>query len=256
MRIGIMATAVLLTAIPASAQQAPKDVHGPRTLMPWMVACADTPVTSKPDPRLTIKGTRSAEGVHMASRGNEIALGRFADDGLAVGQRYAVRRLAGDPKMFPREGEGFGAVTTVGWVTITAIDEYNALATVDFSCMPVIPGDYLEAYSEPVLPNSASAMVKPDFTDRATILQGTDSKVMFGDGDTMSIDRGATHGVAVGARYALYRDPGMGVAGMPLFYLGDAVVMEVLPLSSKLVVVKVVDAVTTADIAVPRRQPN
>jgi hypothetical protein len=252
MRIGIMATAALLTAIPASAQ-APKDVHGPRTLTPWMVACADTPVTEKPDPRLTIKGTRSSGGVHMSSRGDEIDLGRNANDGLDVGQRYVVRRLAGDPKTFPREGEGYGAVATVGWVTITAIDEYNALANVDFACMPLQPGDYLEVYEAPALPASASEMIKPDFSERVTILQGTDSKVMFGDGDIMSIERGASHGVVVGARYAIYRDPRTGTEGMPLFYLADAVVTEVGPVTSKMVVVKAVDAVTTEDVAVPRR---
>ena len=40
--------------------------------------------------------------------------------------------------------------------------------------------------------------------------------------------------------------------GMPLFYLGDAVVMELGEQTSKLVVVYAVDAVTTEDIAVPR----
>jgi hypothetical protein len=252
MRIGIMATAALLTAIPASAQ-APKDVHGPRTLMPWMVACADTPVLAKPEPRITVKGVRAPDNIFMATRGGEIDLPRSPNDGLDVGQRYAVRRLAGDPKTFPREGEGYGAVSTVGWVTITAIDQYNALANVDFACSPLQPGDYLEAYNEPALPSSATAMVKPDFSDRAAILQGADSKIMFGDGDVLSIERGAAHGVAVGARYAIYRDPRTGIEGMPLFYLADAVVTEVGPTTSKLVVVKAVDAVTTADVAVPRR---
>lgn len=253
MRIGILATATLVTAIPALAQEAPRDVHGPRTLTPWMVACADTPVTAKPDPRITIKGVRSSNDQAMAARGGEIDLPRYAGDGLDVGQRYAVRRLAGDPKTFPREGEGYGAVSTVGWVTITAIDQYNALANVDFACMPLQPGDYLEVYEAPPLPTSASPMIKPDFSDRATILQGTDSKVMFGDGDIMSIERGSAHGVVVGARYAIYRDPRTGTEGMPLFYLADAVVTEVGAMTSKLVVVKAVDAVTTADVAVPRR---
>ena len=254
MRIGIMATAALFTAIPALAQQAPKDVHGPRTLTPWMVACADTPVTAKPDPRIIIKGVRSSEmSRSMAAPGGEIDLPRFNGDGLDVGQRYAVRRLTGDPKMFPREGEGYGAIATVGWVTITAIDQHNALANVDFACMPLMPGDYLEVYEAPPLPTSATAMIKPDFSERVTILQGTDSKVMFGDGDIMSIERGAAHGVVVGARYAIYRDPRTGTEGMPLFYLADAVVTEVGPVTSKMVVVKAVDAVTTADVAVPRR---
>jgi hypothetical protein len=252
MRIGIMATAALLTAIPASAQ-APKDVHGPRTLTPWMVACADTPVTAKPEPLITIKGVRTSDNRAMAARGQEIDIGRLPNDGLAEGQRYAVRRLAGDPKTFPREGEGYGAIATVGWVTITAVDQYNALADVDFACTPVQPGDYLEVYNEPPLPTSATAMVKPDFSDRAAILQGTESKVMFGDGDVLSIERGATHGVVVGARYAIYRDPRTGTEGMPLFYLADAVVTEVGALTSKVVLVKAVDAVTTADVAVPRR---
>jgi hypothetical protein len=252
MRIGIMATAALLAAIPALAQ-VPKDVHGPRTLLPWMVACADTPVSPRPEPRILIKGTRSPDGVHHAARGAEVAIGRVADDGLAEGQRWAVRRVTGDPKAFPRESEGFGAIATVGWVTITAIDQYNALANVDFACMPVLPGDYLEAYTEPTLPESASAMVKPDFSDRAGILQGSDSRVTFADGDVLSIERGSTHGVVVGARYAIYRDPRTGTEGMPLFYLADAVVMEVAPQTSKLVIVKAVDAVTTADVAVPRR---
>src|SRR5919106_4399539 len=116
MRIGIVVTATLLTAIPVSAQnQVPKDVHGPRTLMPWMVACADTPVTSKPNPRIVLKGTRSSDNHAMASRGSEVNINRTPNDGLAVGQRYAIRRLQGDPKMFPREGEGFGAVATIGF---------------------------------------------------------------------------------------------------------------------------------------------
>ena len=39
---------------------------------------------------------------------------------------------------------------------------------------------------------------------------------------------------------------------MPLFYLGDAVVMELGEQTPKLVVVYAVDAGTTEDIAVPR----
>ena len=250
MRIGIVVTAALLTAIPVSVQgQVPKDVHGPRTLMPWMVACADTPVTSKPNPRVVLKGTRSSDNHAMASRGNEVNINRTPDDGLAVGQKYAIRRMQSNPMGFDRKG--FEGVATVGFITITAIDQYNALANVDFACMPVMPGDYLDVYSEPPLPTSAGPMVYPDFDDRANILQGTDGRIMFGDGDTLSINRGTAHGVTVGARYAIYRDR---KDGMPLFYLADAVVMELGEQTSKLVVVKAVDAPTTEDIAVPRRQ--
>jgi hypothetical protein len=250
MRIGILATAALLTAIPVSAQgQVPKDVHGPRTLMPWMVACADTPVTSKPNPRIVLRGTRSSDNHAMAARGSEVNINRTPGDGLAVGQKYAIRRLQGNPMGFTREGDLYGAVATVGFITITAIDQYNALANVDFACNSIMPGDYLDTYTEPALPTTAAAMIYPDFDDRANVLQGTDGRVIFGDGDTLSINRGTAHGATVGARFAFYRDRR---DGMPLFYLGDAVVMELGEQTSKLVVVYAVDAVTTEDIAVPR----
>jgi len=250
MRIGILATAALLTAIPVSAQgQVPKDVHGPRTLMPWMVACADTPVTSKPNPRMVLRGTRSSDNHAMATRGSEVNINRTPNDGLAVGQKYAIRRLQGNPMGFTREGELYGAVATVGFITITAIDQYNALANVDFACSSIMPGDYLDTYTAPALPTTAAAMIYPDFDDRANVLQGTDGRVIFGDGDTLSINRGTEHGATVGARFAFYRDRR---DGMPLFYLGDAVVMELGERTSKLVVVHAVDAVTTQDIAVPR----
>ena len=256
MRIGFLAAAAVLTAVPVSAQ-VPKDVHGPRTLTPWMVACADTPVTSMPEPRITIKGVRSPDGVYMAARGGEIDLPRTENDGLAEGQRFVVRRLQGDPNAFGHEGP-FHAIRTAGYVTITAVDRWNALANVDFACSPLQPGDYLEPYVEPTLPTAAATMLKPNFDDRANILQGTDSRAMFGDGDTLSIDRGTAHGVVLGARYAIYRDPRTGTEGMPLFYIADAVVMELGEQTSKLVVIKSVDAVQVAsDVAVPRtrREP-
>lgn len=250
MRIGLVATAVLLAAVPASAQ-APIDVLGNRTLKPWMVACTDVPVTAKPEPRLTIKGVHNIDTPWMASNDQEVMIGRLPGDGLAPGQRWAVRRLQGDPKTFPREGEGFGAVRTAGWITITAVNEWNARATVDLACDAIHTGDYLDAYTEPTLPTTAAEMLLPDFDDRANVLEGTDSKAMFGDGDTLSINRGTVHGVVLGARYAFYRDRR---DGMPLFHLGDAVVVELGELTSKVVVVKTNDAITLADVAIPRRR--
>jgi hypothetical protein len=259
MRIGIVATAFLLAAVPASAQepplltpvQAPPTVLGARTLTPWMVACTDVPVTAKPEPRLYIKGVHSIDVRWMASGGQEVMIGRLPNDGMAPGQRWAVRRLQGDPKTFPREGEGFGAVRTAGWITITAVNEWNARATVDFACDAINTGDYLDVYTEPALPTTAAEFLLPDFDERANVLQGTDGKSIFADGDTLSINRGTTHGVALGARYAFYRDR---LDGMPLFHLGDAVVVELGELTSKAIVVRTNDAITLADVAIPRRR--
>lgn len=251
MRTLLVAAATLLAAVPVWAQAA-RDVTGPRTLTPAMVACTDLPVTAIPTPRIVVTGSHSPDGRFVMGPGTQVVIARTPDDGLAAGQRYAVRRLQGDPKAFPREGEGFGAVRTAGFVIITAIDDLNALATVDHACAEVLPGDYLESYTEPALPTAAAAMAAPDFSDRARVLHGTDGRAMSGDGDTLSIDRGTVHGVAVGARFAIYRDP---KNGLPLVHLGEAVVMESGELTSKAVLVKAIDVVTVDDIAVPRREP-
>jgi hypothetical protein len=258
MRIGMLAaTAVLLAAVPASAQEPVSVVHTPpttllgsRTLTPWMVACTDVPVTAKPEPRLYIKGVHSIDVRWMASGGQEVMIGRLPNDGLAPGQRWAVRRLQGDPKTFPREGEGFGAVRTAGWIVITAVNEWNARATVDLACDSINTGDYLDVYTEPELPATAAEFLMPDFDDRANVLEGKDGKGISGDGDTLSINRGTAHGVLLGARYAFYRDRH---DGMPLFHVGDAVVVELGELTSKVVLVRTNDAVTLLDVAIPRR---
>ena len=131
------------------------------------------------------------------------------------------------------------------------MNEWNARATVDFACDSINTGDYLDVYTEPPLPTTAAEFLMPDFDERANVLQGTDGKAIFADGDTLSINRGTVHGVVLGARYAFYRDRH---DGMPLFHLGDAVVVELGELTSKAVVVRTNDAITIADVAIPRRR--
>ncbi|MEZ5289189.1 MAG: hypothetical protein R2712_31170 [Vicinamibacterales bacterium] len=96
-------------------------------------------------------------------------------------------------------------------------------------------------------------MVIPDFDDRAHVLFGGDMRREFGDGDLVSIDRGASQGVVAGTRFALYRDPRN---GLPLSELGEAVVVEVGETASRAVLVKVSDVVSAGDVAVRRPQPD
>lgn len=252
MKTALIATVALFTALPAVAQDAPKDVHGPRKLTPWMVACTDLPVTSRPEPRLIITGIRARDDRQAAGNGQEIDINRTPNDGLAVGQRYAVRRVQ-SPALFPGPGDATTmTVRTAGFVTITAIDENNALANVDLACTAIVEGDYLDVYSEPPLPTVAAPSIEllPDWDDRSKILTGTDGKAMFGDGDTMTIERGVVNGVFAGQRFSIWRDYRN---RMPLFYIGDIVIVEPGQRTSKAVVIKAVDAIMiTTDVAIPR----
>ena len=264
----------LAAASPVWAQS-PTMVTGPRTLTPGHVACTDLPVVTRPAPTRFIKGGHNTDGHQSLYRGQIAVLTRTADDGLQVGQRFFVRRLQGGPsREFPRPGEGFGMVHTAGWLTVTGMDEYNALARVDYACDSIELGDYLEPYVEVVLPTSADPAIPtidempglpatgfhlpaplkgaPMFDDRANVLFGTDTRTTFGDGDTLSIDRGTVHGVKLGARFQIYRGKQY---GLPLVYVADAVVMEQGELTSKVVLVRVKDVVAAGDVVVARRTP-
>lgn len=249
MRFRVLSAAALCLAASPVWAQSPKEVTGPMTLTPAMVMCTDMPVTSKPVPRIVVKAPHTPEDRFAMSSGL-VVVTRTPDDGLAIGQRYIVQRLRTDPKRFPRPGEGFGDVRIAGILRIHAMDELNALAEIEFACDGIQPGDYLEPFTETVLPTDATAMAPPDFSDRAHLIFGVDNREMFGHGDTLSIDRGAPQGVTAGQRYAIYRDKH---TGEPLVYVGDAVVMAVGEKTSKLVVIKSIDSLRSGDIAVPRR---
>lgn len=251
MRVRIACAAALwLAAVPAFGQST--EVTGPWKLTAPMVMCTDLPAAIKPTSRLVVFGPHVTDGRTVSTRG-DLVIKRVPDDGLAVGQRYITQRIHGDPKQFPRPGQGFGDLRVTGWVTIQALDEVNALAHVDFACDSIENGDFLEPYVEPVLPMEASApAVPPDFSDRGTVLFGSDNRAVFGDGDVISIDRGTLQGVVPGSRYAIYRDLR---DGMPLIYMGEVVVLATSELTSKVMVTKAIDAMATGDIAVPRRTP-
>lgn len=253
MRTVLAFAACTLAAAGPLWAQSPVHVTGPRMLLPAYVICTDLPAWSKPLPTLFIKGGHNTDGHQVMARGEIAVLNRAVDDGLRVGQSYFVRRvLSGPTRAFPREGEGFGKIHTSGWLTVTALDETNALATINHSCDSIEVGDYLEPFVELVLPTSADPMGAPIFGEYANILFGVDTRETFGDGDTLNIDRGTVHGVVPGARFAIFRNV---VQGLPLVYVGDVVVMEPGELTSKAVVVRVKDVVQAGDVVVRRRNP-
>ena len=246
------AAALVLVAVPAFAQQAPRDVTGPWTLNADIVTCTDLPILTKPIPHLTVRGRQDTDDRFVMTTGDEIVIARQPGDDLAVGNRYVASRLNRDEQYFPRPGEGFGGLRVTGFLTVTAINQWNALAKVDFACDAIQPGDYLEPYVAGSIPTSAAPMLFPDFDERAHVLFGADNRTLFGEGDILSIDRGTAQGVTVGARYAVYRDKYVG-DGTPLVHLGEAVVLTTSEVTSKVVITKASGGILMGDTVVPRR---
>jgi hypothetical protein len=249
MRVRVVFTAIaVMAAVPAWAQS--KTTLAPRTILPAHVMCADLLVPAMPVAGQRIAGAHHPEDRLVLSRGDVAVLSRQPEDGLAVGQRYLVRRLpSGVTAILPKEG-GYVPVRTIGWLTITALDDLNAMAHIDHACDAIEPDDFIVPYSEPVLPTPDVNLAPPDFTERVQILPGLEGRQMFGAGDTLSLARGTDDGVTVGARYAIYRDR---KDGKPLVLVGEAIVAELSPATAKMVLMSTTNVVNVTDIAVPRR---
>lgn len=250
MRRVILAVAGLVLASASVSAQTPVSALGYRTVAPHQVFCTDQPVATLPPTSLLVVGGHTTDGRASLATGDQLVIGGGSAAGISVGQRFAVRRIEGSLKEFPKKGQGFGAIRTAGVVTVTAVDADTAIARIEFSCDSIAPGDYLEPYVEPMLPSAASAMAAPQFSDRAKVMFGVDRRASLADGDVVSIDRGTAQGVTTGARFAIYRDHH---DGLPLVEIGEAVVVEVLEDTSKVVLVSARDAIAEGDVAVPRR---
>lgn len=249
MRVSVVLTAISVMAAAPVWAQTPINLAG-RTTLPAHVMCADLLVSALPVPSLVIKGGHHSEVRVTMSRGDTAVVARMAGDSLAVGQRYLVRRMPAGEQLGNLRNDGYVSVRTPGWLTITALDDVNAFARVDYACDSLEPGDYLEPFTELTLPSANPAAPAPDFTERVAILPGVDGRQMFADGDTFSIARGIADGVAAGARYAIYRDR---KDGKPLVHIGEAIVVDPSSTSAKLLLMTTTDAVDISDIAVPRR---
>ncbi len=136
---------------------------------------------------------------------------------------------------------------TTGWLTVVAADERFALARIDYACVTVESGDYLEPYAEPAVPTTPQADGPPNFSDMSRVLFGVDRHEAFGAGDLLSIDRGQSQGMTVGTRVAFYRDR---MIGTPLYELGAGVVIEVSAETSKVAVERAAPEIKAGDYVV------
>ncbi len=238
----------LMVAVPVWAQSSL--AMAPRTIRSEHVMCADLLVPAIPAPLTRISGAHYVHPHLFLRGGDEAVVPRQPEDGLTVGQRYLVRRLPAGPRAeLPKEG-GYVSIRTLGWVTVTALDDVNAIARVDYACDAIEAEDYLTPYVEPALPRPDATLLAPDFTERVQILRGLEGREMFADGDSFSIARGTDHGVTTGARFAIYRDR---KDGRPLVYIGEAIVTDPSATSAKVILLTTTDVVDITDIAVPRR---
>lgn len=184
-----------------------------------------------------------------------------ADQGLALGQRFFLRREGNNTATNPYEPH---AVQTAGWIRITAVNKTTAIAAVDHACGPIFQGDELAPFSEPVLPadvDTDDASGQPDFANPGRVLFGSSDRQNGGVGDFMLV-KGAHDGLAAGRHVAFYRDvtpwwsdnePGVVTGTVPAASVAEGVVISTGPALALVRITSGHDAVAAGDLVVPRK---
>ncbi len=232
--------ASLASVAPPASQSAMYD----KTIVPALIACTDVPTATVPVQELRILSPHAADLHEASSRGDLVVLSGGTPQGVMIGQRYFSRRLHPPISKEVISATQHGAIRTTGWLTVVAADERFALGRIDYACVSVESGDYLEPYVEPALPAAAGKDGPTNFTDLGRVLFGPDRREIFGAGDIFSIDRGSARGMVTGTRVAFYHDRRNGT---PLVEIGVGIVVEVSAESSKVVLEQTSSDVKTGD---------
>jgi hypothetical protein len=244
----LLAAAFVLVAAMDGTAQAPTEL----SQLEIAVACAPPPTFDLPagEP-LRIIGTQDAIPRNEYGTRDLLVVNGGTAAGVQLGQQFYVRRANrfGLDATTHRRGSKTG-----GWIRIVAVNDSTAIAAFDHICNAVGQGDYLEPFVAPVVPPGADrdeAPGEPDFNSLGQIVAGNENRSEMGAGDFVLIDRGSEQGLTPGARLAVYRD--IGVAGMPLAALGEAIVISTSATMSLLRITRARDAVHTGDFIAPRK---
>jgi hypothetical protein len=230
---------------------------GPRTVVPMHVPCAELPIADTPAIPLGVAASERGDGRLILALGELAVIHAGTDQGLARGQSFLALHVDRGRANYNGNWDGYtgvrfgrdgyhGGLRATAVLTIERIDQRFSLARIVKACDQVEVGDYLAPLAVPQLP-APDAAGAPDFDDRATVLFGRDLRETFGDGDIFSINRGTSHGVTPGMRFALFHTPG---GGMPLSERGEAVVLDVAENTARAVVVRVREFIQIGDTAV------
>jgi hypothetical protein len=215
----------LSAAVLACAGTAAAQTEIPLTVLEMAVACAPpTSVDGPPAHALHVIGAQDVVARSLYGTRDLLIIDGGTGAGVQLGQRFYVRRTN---HFGVSRDEQYQTAVTAGWINVVAVNESTAIANIEHVCGPILQDDYLEAYTAPSLPPGADRddpSGEADFSSLGRIVVGNEQRSIIGAGDFALIDRGADQGITAGARFSVYRD--IGVAGMPLASIGEAIVVS------------------------------
>ncbi len=241
---------IVVTAIVsalAAAGVASAQTAAPLTQIEQAIACAPPTVSADLDAKLHILGAQDTVDRDLYGTGDLLVVNGGTAAGVQIGERFYVRRanvFGGTPD---------GTAVTAAWVSVVAVNDSTAIASIDHLCGPILRRDYLEAFVPPVAPagaDHADDAGDPDFGAMGTIVVGSERRTIVGAGDFALIDRGTEQGVEAGSRFAVYRNVGQ---GLPLSSIGEAVVVSTGATTALARITRSRDAIFVGDYVVPRK---
>lgn len=238
-----MSFAVALVPVVAMLAQQPGAIAGGNSVAE-QIACAPLNLPAPPVNGMRVIG--GYQGRITFGPGDEVVINAGGRQGLQKGQRYFVRRYVAD--RFTPAAPDFTPVSvhTAGWVTIVTTRNDDAIAQVTHACDAIAEGDYLEPYTDPVVPEPAPRG-EADYEHPARIVMADQRMQMGAAGTVMLINRGSDQGVRAGQTLTIFRATMNGQG--PLADVGAATILSVRPQTSLMRVDSSRDAVYVGDLA-------
>jgi len=235
------------TAMSMMLAQEPAPAAGQATRE--QIACAPISLPAEPMAGLRISGSY-AHGRMMFAPGEPVIVNAGTKQGIQKGQMYFVRRRVRDN--FTPASLDFTPISihTAGWVTIVDSKDDLSVAVVTHACDGVIDGDYLEPYTDPVVPPPAMNGA-PDYANPARLVMADERRQSASEGTLMLINRGSDHGVRAGQTLTIFR-PTVAGAG-PNYEVGHATIVAARPQTSLVRIDATREAVYIGDLAAIHR---
>jgi hypothetical protein len=213
------------------------------------IACAPISLSAEPTAGLRISGSY-IHGRIMFGPGEPVIVNAGLRQGMQKGQMYFVRRRVRDN--FTPVSLDFIPISvhTAGWVTIVDAKDDLSVAVVTHACDGVLDGDYLEPYTDPVVPPPALGG-QPDYANPARFVMADERLQTGAAGTLMLINRGSDHGVRAGQTLTIFRQTLSGAG--PLLDVGRATILSVRPQTSLVRIDASHEAVYIGDLAAIHR---
>lgn len=167
---------------------------------------------------MQIVGGEQEQEKHVYGQGDYVYLDGGAQQGVRVGQEFAIFRPRGQfsSKLSAKKGKLGVYVQELGQLRVVRVKEHAAVAVITESCETVLTGDLLKAVPQRVSPAQRAESVvldrfaEPSGKQSGRIVLARDSREMLSKDIVVYIDLGAEDNIKSGDYFTIYRPVGAG----------------------------------------------